>query len=839
MIGSRVSHYRITGRLGEGGMGVVYEAVDEVLGRSVALKFPSRDSSTSNQLADEARAASRLNHPNVAQIYEYSESIEGAFIAMELVRGRTLRDLIQEGPIAPAEAVRIILAVAEALEEAHRQGLIHLDIKPGNIAISERGFVKVLDFGLAKALRPARIDLGDLANDPRTQTMNVLVRGTPCYMSPEQARGEKLDARSDLFSLGAVLYECLTGQRAFPGTSAVSALLEVVSTDPPAPSTIAHGLPPRLDAIVRRLLEKDRHARYPSAAELAADLRRITDDRVAPARPHTAKLLVIAVCLLMLVGSAVIWRALRKPGETPAGAVRQTVVLPFENAGPPSQAAFADGIAEVIAGMLGGFADRFWVVPAADVRRYGVQTVAAAGRTFHADLAISGSVRREDAAGVWVVTINASDPVKNRGLGTRTVRLEDNRRGGVEPVLRAAIAGLLDLQDRPSQGGAQPALNGYARFVTARGMLRLYDRGDNLKQAISDLEAITASEPNYAPAQVALGEGYFRLYSSTKQSEWLARADQAVRRAAEINENEPGVHIMLGRILRATGQNDAAIEELRKALTRDPADVAALLQLAGAYESSKRIADAEAAYQQAIRLRPSYFPAYQNLGVLYMGQGKWQQAEEPLTLVTKLAPDYSDGYTTLGSLEYYRDKLDDARRLFTRAIELKPSATAYANRCGVDFDLRAMDAAAADCRKAVDLQPANPLAWGNLADTLVELGRVEEAKGAFGQAIEAGNKQLALNPSNADLLGSMAKFAAKTGQKKLAMEFAGKAVLQGSGVRVLYNAGKAYGLAGDCAHSSQLLQQAFDNGYPRPEARRDPDLARLRAAPLACPIPPI
>ncbi len=256
MIGTRVSHYRITGRLGEGGMGVVYEAVNEVLGRAVALKFPSPDLTARQQLADEARAASRLNHPNVAHIYEYSEGVDGAFIAMELVRGQNLRDLLNQGPLDPAEAVRIALSVAEALEEAHRQDLIHLDIKPGNIAVNERGVVKVLDFGLAKALSPERLDLGELSGDIRTLTMNVYIRGTPSYMSPEQVRGEKLDGRSDLFSLGAVLYECLTGSRAFPGNTVVNILLGVFSNSPPPPSSIAPKVSPKLDAIVLRFSRK-------------------------------------------------------------------------------------------------------------------------------------------------------------------------------------------------------------------------------------------------------------------------------------------------------------------------------------------------------------------------------------------------------------------------------------------------------------------------------------------------------------------------------------------------------------------------------------------------------
>jgi tetratricopeptide (TPR) repeat protein len=831
MIGSRVSHYRITGRLGEGGMGVVYEAVDEVLGRSVALKFPSCEATSSHQLADEARAASRLNHPNVAQIYEFSDSMEGAFIAMELVRGRTLRDVLEAGPLDPAQAVRIVLAVADALDEAHRQDLIHLDIKPGNIAISERGVVKVLDFGLAKALPPARIDLGDLAGDPRTETMNVFCRGTPCYMSPEQARGEKLDARSDLFSLGAVLYECLTGRRAFPGQSAVSALMEVVSTDPPAPSTIVRGVPPRLDAIVRRLLEKDRAARYPSAAELAADLRGV-EGKPASRRWRRAMLPALAALALLIAGAVTLRTVFQRT-------VRAVVVLPFQNDGPQTQAVFGDGVTEVVTGMVANLSDSVWAVPAADVRRYSVQSPADAGRTFHADLAISGTVRREASAGVWNVTLSLSNTSPGRTLDQRVVRLEDSRPTAAEPALREALSALLQARARPAAAAHQRQLSSYSRFVAARGLLRQFDRGDNLKNAVAELQKITDAEPGYAPAQIALGEACFRMFSATRETEWLARADQAVRRAAEINENEPGIHVMLGRILRATGQTDAAIGELKTALTRDPRDVQTLLQLAGAYEAAKRPADAEETYRQIIRLRPSYFPAYMNLGIFYMAQGKWQQAEEPLTLVTKLAPDYADGYSALGSLEYYLDHLDQAKTLFTRSIELKPTGPAYANRCGVEFDQRAMGAAASDCRKAVELQPANPIASGNLADVLALNGQTAEAAASYAKAIELGNRQLAINPANPDLLGVMSKFAAKTGQKQLALDLAGQALAQSSGVRVLYNAGKSYGLAGDCARSTQLLKQAFDQGYPRPEAKKDPDLTRLRAAPLSCAVPPI
>jgi len=834
MVGTRISHYRLTGRLGKGGMGVVYEAVDEMLGRNVALKLPARETAPSGQLASEARAASRLNHPNVAQIYEYGETAEGTFIAMELVRGRTLREMLRDGPLAPQETVRIVRAVAEALEEAHRQGIMHLDIKPGNIAINDRGVVKVLDFGLAKSLPAVRLEPDD--DDPRTKTLTVEWRGTPAYMSPEQARGQPLDARSDLFSLGAVMYECLTGRRAFPAESAVGTLLEVVSSDPPPPSAIARDVPQRLDGVVRKLLAKDREARYGSATELLVQL---SDTRAVYTRRSARPRLVAAVCGVALLLLVALVTALWHPWNR----TRQVVVLPFDNLSrQPEEAAFCDGLTEVVTGLLsrpGAFSGRLWVVPSADVRRFAVETAADAGRKLHADLAISGSVQRDSEVPAWVITVSASDAPRGRLLGSRTIRLEDRQAGELEAKLTAALVALLDVPAGAASARTQPVPAGYSRFVVAQGYLRQYDRGDNLKRAIAELEAITGSAPDFAAAQVALGEAYYRRYIGTKEVEWLAKADQAIRRGAELNENEPGVHLMLGRILRATGQTDAAIRELRAALAQDPGDVVALLQLAGAYESVKRLPEAEETYRQTTRLRPSYFQAYMNLGVFYMNQGKWQQAEEPLTLVTKLAPDFADGYTNLGTLEYYLGKLSEAQRLYTRSIDLKPTTTAYANRCAVEFDSNAMEAAVADCRKAVDLQPASAIARGNLADALLKRGNEADAMAEYRSALEAGNKLLAINPSNPDLLGSMAKFAAKTDQKELAVELATRAVGPNAGVRVLYNAGKAFGLAGDCARSLELLKEAFDKGYPRQDARRDPDLSRLRAAPLACAVPPI
>lgn len=276
MIGQTVSHYRIIDKLGEGGMGVVYLAEDLHLARQVAIKFlTSTDHHYRARFIREARAVSALNHPNVAMVHDYGETPEGQpFIVMELVKGKSLSDLLEEG-LTLKRSVEIVSSIAEALGEAHEQGIVHRDIKPSNVIISERGQVKVLDFGLVKHLFEPPISGVDLDAQTifSTQTRSDVIVGTPLYLSPEQATGKPIDGRSDLFALGALLYECLTGQSAFSGGSVLEIGAQIIHVTPEAPSKINPQVPPALDRITLKALEKKVEARYQSAGELLKDLK--------------------------------------------------------------------------------------------------------------------------------------------------------------------------------------------------------------------------------------------------------------------------------------------------------------------------------------------------------------------------------------------------------------------------------------------------------------------------------------------------------------------------------------------------------------------------------------
>ncbi|MGH9882185.1 MAG: serine/threonine-protein kinase, partial [Pyrinomonadaceae bacterium] len=278
MIGQTISHYQIIEKLGEGGMGVVYVAEDTHLARRVAIKFlSSLDRPYRARFLREARSVSKLTHPNIATVFDYGETPEGQpYIVMELVQGDTLHDLLAKSSLSIGQAVHVAASIAGALSEAHTQGIVHRDIKPSNVVLTERGQVKVLDFGLAKVIDEQHEAEGTASNFSSllaTRTQSNVVVGTPLYLSPEQATGKPVDGRSDLFALGALLYEALSGQSAFSGASTIEIGAQIIHVTPPSPSHINPSVPAELDRVTMKALEKDVKKRYQTAAEMLEDLR--------------------------------------------------------------------------------------------------------------------------------------------------------------------------------------------------------------------------------------------------------------------------------------------------------------------------------------------------------------------------------------------------------------------------------------------------------------------------------------------------------------------------------------------------------------------------------------
>ena len=363
MIGLIVSHYRILDKLGSGGMGVVYKAEDTRLKRPVALKFLpetlSRDRLALERFEREAQAASALNHPHICTIHDIDEHEGKHFIAMEFLEGQTLRECILGKRLGVDEILTLALEVADGLDAAHARGIIHRDIKPANIFVTRRGQAKILDFGLAK-LAPERLAGAETLTAPKPLTSPGTAAGTVAYMSPEQALGKELDARTDLFSLGVVLYEMVTGSLPFRGDTSVAVFDSILHQAPTSPVRLNPDVPDALERIIDKALEKDRELRYQSASEMRADLQRLRRDTTSgrltaagPARRPSRRGIWIgagaAALILALLGVFLfvpgLWRAKPRLGAPGAAATTSIAVLPFVNmSGEQDNESFSDGL---------------------------------------------------------------------------------------------------------------------------------------------------------------------------------------------------------------------------------------------------------------------------------------------------------------------------------------------------------------------------------------------------------------------------------------------------------------------------------------------------------------
>ncbi len=825
--------YELLEKLGEGGMGAVYLAQDRRIGRTVAIKMVRSDRLSDGKARDrfirEARSIGGLNHPNIATLYDVALTSESPHIVMEYLPGGSLEERLRRGRLSLGEILGVATAVASGLAHAHLHNVVHRDLKPANILFSGEDVPKIIDFGLAHTGGGTEL------------TGPGLVMGTADYMSPEQACGQPVDHRSDLFSFGVVLYQMASGRSPFRCDSIPATLHSIAYDSPPPMATIRPDFPASFTSLVDGLLEKRPENRPPlplalselrtieTAGSGATRTMAIASAPVSAARRRwilPGALLILAV----LASSAWLTRDRWMPPRLPES--RQLVVLPFENLSrDPSDQAFCDGVVELLTSSLTQM-ERFhrtlWVIPSADVRRLQLHSVGEARKAFPVNLAVSGSLQ-SDGDRILVV-VNLSDAASLRQIASRIVPISRSERSHLTTLLTSALLNLLDLSGGDAPGGPKtPAAND--AYVQAKGLLLRAEVPANLNRAIELLELSLKQEPNLAASQATLGEAYLRRYQATKDSEWLVKADLVVQRSLEINPDETEAHNTLGRLYRATGEPDKAQAEFQKAIALDPTNVSAYTNLASAYIALRRPGDAENAYSQATRIRPSYFPAYTNLGIFYMNRGEYEKAIQPLSLVVKLAPESADGHTNLGTLYYFTNRFDDALNEFGKSLALRPNTTAYSNSGAIYHFKGDYARAREEYRHAIDLDGNNPLWWGNLADAEVQIpGSEAAARESYLKAIALSRQQLLVNPLDANLLGRMAFYLARTsgctearGRMKESLRIAPDRL------PLIFKAAKVSEACQDRRSSLAYLEQAMKKGYSIREIEADPDLRALRA----------
>ncbi len=865
MIGKRILHYKITEKLGEGGMGVVYKAEDTKLERTVAIKFLPRQISVNDRERErffiEAKAAAALNHPNISTIHAIEETDLDAehggnqlFIVMEYIDGRDLREVIgtasTEKTTLPVEKIlNFAIQIVSGLQAAHEKGIVHRDIKSSNIMISsaDQEQAKIMDFGLAK------VQGGPLVTAAETTL------GTAAYMAPEQARGEDVDPRADIWSFGIVLYEMVTGNLPFRGEYEQAVLYSIVNESHQSASEITQNIPAKLEKIINRCLEKNRETRYQTSIELLDDLLETSENLglisshtlkkqrrrsgKSPARWAGRRTLVIsaaALLLLILLTALPITRSilidLVRFGH--ANPEKHLLVLPFTNiSGERSQQALCDGLAETLTSKLSQleqFHGSLWVVPMSEVLRNKIGSPGEARKFFGANLAITGSLQLIKKA--FRLTLNLVDANTLRQINSSII---DFGKDDIASLQDAAISNVLNMlnlelnkksQNLVKAGGTKVA-NAYELYLKGRGYLQYYENGENLNKAVFLFTEATEKDSLYALAYAGLGEAFWRKYNAVKDIHFIQKASQASEKAFLLDSNLTAVNITRGNVHFTAGKYKEAVRDFNRALNRDATNADAYRGLAKTYDKLGRKKEAEQIYQRAILLKPDYWAGYSDLGMFYFRHSKFQQAQTQFREVTRLTPDNAAAYNKLAGSYYMLEQWTQARKTFEKALALKKSYRIYSNLGTLNYIEGHYAEAARMYEQALKLNDRSFTTWGNMAAAYQWApGKQDKAKAAYWRAIGMAEETKKINPRDSDVISQLAGYYASVGEREKALQnLKASLKLAADDFRVMYRTGTTYELLGEREKALNWIGKALQNGYTRGEIERQPELREFLA----------
>lgn len=802
LTGKRLKHYYVESKVNEGGMGEVYKAVDQNLNRKVAIKVINQkldDKNAIERFKQEAYMASQLDHHNICTIIEIDQNDEGFYyIVMIWNDGQSLSDILKNNRLTINDSVNYLRQCFIGLSAAHKKGILHLDIKPGNLMVNSEGNLKIVDFGLSRLEREvSAFELEEFY-------------GTAAYISPEQSLGKQVDNRSDIWSAGVVLYECLTGELPFKGEYEEAIMYSIINEEPVKPRQINPDIPEFLENIVLKCIEKDPDKRYQCCEDVLKDLdsyisgdylKKIDTDfsnkrdinvevdldkgllkKFSKVQLLVFSLIVFFLIFLILFLFTNYFKS--KNDDLVKEEYKRVAILKFDFIDPKEgDEIFSKGFTYNLADNLAHFQNYgkyLSIISPNEIFENQVTTISAARSKFNANIAVSGTFMRKGQEIQLTLRLYDKDMITQK---TRIIIEPDTSKSILQDSAFTIVADMLGIdyalvsKETKILPPSTLVDKAYELYTKGLAYLGRYEKIENINKAISLFKEAIQTDQFYALAYAALSEAYWYRYDITSDT---LDASLAEKNSIEALKLAPDYHqtlLAMAKTYTQKGNFKEAIEIYSKILRANPSNSKALLNIAIAFENANQFDLAEKNYKKAIMYDSLEWSKYNNLGAFYRNTGQYEKAIEMFKKVIELSRDNDRGYNNVAGVYILLNKLNDAFYYLDKALKINDkNPDTYNNRAAANFFSNKFKEAVEDYERALKLEKPSFIYYGNLAEAYYFLKNKDKEIENLNNAIKLAEKTIMINPNNSFALASVSNYYAMLGQKQKSEDRLNKAV---------------------------------------------------------------